>query len=361
MKLVIFGLTVSSAWGNGHATLWRGLQRALAQRGCEVVFFERDVPYYARHRDLAALPGGELVLYQSWEEALPLARRHLQGADVSMVTSYCPDGVRAARLVLESPVKRSVFYDMDTPVTLSRLHHGEPVPYLPPEGLGGFDLVLSFTGGRALDALREELGAAQVAPLYGHVDPKVHSRQAPKRWYDADLSYLGTWAADRQPALEALFVEPARRAPDRRFLIGGAQYPEDFPWTANIHFVNHVPPGEHGAFYASSPLTLSVTRGPMVAMGWCPSGRLFEAAACGTPVLTDAWEGIDHFFEPGDEILVARSPDDTLAALALGPEALADIGRRARERVLDEHTSDVRAGELLELLERTRATFAAGV
>lgn len=361
MKLVIFGLTMSSAWGNGHATLWRGLQRALARRGHEVVFFERDLPYYARHRDLRELEGGRLVLYRSWEEVEDEARRQLRNAEVGMVTSYCPDGVVASRLVLDSPVQRTVFYDMDTPVTLSRLERGEPIPYLPAEGLAGFDLVLSFTGGPALQALTDRLGARRAAPLYGHVDPQVHCRQSPKPWYEADLSYLGTWAADRQATLEELFIEPARRAPQRRFLIGGAQYPEDFPWAANISFVSHVPPGDHGAFFASSPLTLSVTRGPMAAMGWCPSGRLFEAAACGTPVLTDAWEGIEHFFTPGEEILVARSAEDTLAALSLDSEQLARVGRRAMERVLDAHTSDVRATELLELLERTRATLPAGI
>lgn len=358
MKLVIFGLSVSSAWGNGHATLWRGLIRALARDGHRVVFFERDVPWYAAHRDFTALPDATLVLYDDWTALQPAIRRHLADADVGMVTSYCPDGVAASRWVLDAGLPRTVFYDLDTPVTLSHLDAGEPVSWLPPEGLGGFDLVLSYTGGRALDALRDRLGARVAAPLYGQVDPDCHRRGAPQPWYQADLSYLGTYAADRQATLEALFLEPARRALGRRFLIGGAQYPADFPWTPNLYFVNHVPPSDHGAFYASSPLTLSVTRGPMREMGFCPSGRLFEAAACGTPVLTDAWEGLEAFFAPGDEILVARGPDDVLAALDLGPEALAALGRRARERVLSDHTADVRARELLGLLERVpeRAT-----
>lgn len=351
MKLVIFGLTVSSAWGNGHATLWRGLLRALGELGHEVVFFERDVPYYAEHRDRTEIDGAELVLYASWEEVLPVVRRHLRVADVGMVTSYCPDGVRASRLVLEADLQRAVFYDLDTPVTFSRLERGERVPYLPPEGLSGFDLVLSYTGGRALDALREKLGAVRAEPLYGSVDPVVHRRADPRPWYASDLSYLGTYASDRQEVLENLLIAAARRAPDRRFLIGGAQYPDDFPWVPNVHFVNHVPPAEHGAFYASSPLTLSVTRGPMASMGFCPSGRLFEAAACGTPVLTDPWPGLETFFTPGEEILVVRTSDDTLAALELGPEAIARIGERARERVLSDHTAGVRAAQLLAYLE----------
>lgn len=352
MKLVIFGLTVSSSWGNGHATLWRGLISALMKGRHRVVFFEKDLPFYAPHRDLQELPGGaELILYPTWEEVLPRARQELADADVGMVTSYCPDGVAASREVLGSPVSVRCFYDMDTPITLERAHRGEPVEYIPPEGLGGFDLVLSYTGGRALTALREVLGARRVAPLYGSVDPGVHYPVAPRNAYQGDLSYLGTYAANRQAALERFFLEPARRLPQRRFVIGGAQYPADFAWTDNLFFVQHLPPAEHPAFYCSSKLTLNVTRGPMAEMGYCPSGRLFEAAACGVPVLSDDWEGLSAFFRPGEEILVARTTEDALAALSRSPEALARIGQAARERTLTEHTATHRAQELVALLE----------
>src|SRR5438477_6768688 len=201
MKLVIFGLTISSSWGNGHATLWRGLCRALTGRGHHIVFFERDVPYYAAHRDLTELPGGALHLYSDWKEVLPLAKRGLADADVAIVTSYCPDGIAASELVLSSRAEVRVFYDLDTPVTLDRLRIGEPVPYLPPQGLGNFDLVLSFTGGQALEELKQQLGARRVAPLYGSVDPEVHRVVGPVDSYRCDLSYLGTYAADRQEML----------------------------------------------------------------------------------------------------------------------------------------------------------------
>jgi len=356
MRLAIFGLAVSSSWGNGHAALWRGVINALLADGHRVAFFERDVPYYAEHRDLSTLPeGGELVLYRDWKDVLPRARRALAEADVGMVTSYCPDGVAATRLVLDSPVPLRCFYDLDTPVTLARLAAGEPVGYLGAEGLGGFDLVLSYTGGAALDALRDRLGARRVTPLYGSVDPKVHRPRAPEPHYAAKLSYLGTYAEDRQQALECLFVEPARQRPAARFVIGGAQYPPAFPWTQNIYFVRHVPPAAHPAFYCSSSLTLNVTRAAMAGMGWCPSGRLFEAAACGTPVLSDWWEGLDEFFEPGREILVARTTADALAALDLPAAALAAIARRARARVLDEHTAARRARQMVTALETIAA------
>lgn len=355
MKLVVFGLTVSSSWGNGHATLWRGLIQGLARLGVHVVFFERDAPYYARHRDLHELPAGELVLYPDWESVAGRAAREAAEADAAIVTSYCPDARAAASLVIER-ARRSVFYDMDTPVTLARLAGGERVDYLPAEGLAGFDLVLSYTGGEALARLERELGARRALPLYGHVDPDAHRPVPAEERFRCDLSYLGTYAADRQPAVEALFAEPARLRPQLRFLLGGSGYDDHFPWTPNIFFRDHVAPPEHGAFFASSRLTLNVTRRDMARLGYCPSGRLFEAAACGAPILTDVWEGLELFFEPGREILTARGAADALAALDLDQGELAAVARAGRERTLDEHTSDRRAAELLALLEPSAAS-----
>jgi len=359
MRLVVFGLTITSSWGNGHATLWRGLARGLARRGHRLTFFERDVPYYARHRDFTDLREGALHLYTRWEDAAALAARELAEADCAMVTSYCPDGAAASELVLASPIPLRVFYDMDTPVTLERARAGETVEYLLPGGLAGFDLALSFTGGEALRELERRLGARRALPLYGSVDPTVHRPVAPLEPFRADLSYLGTFAANRQAALERLFVEPARRRPHRTFVIGGSMYDTGFPWRANIKYVDHLPPADHPAFYGSAPLTLNITRAPMAAMGYCPSGRLFEAAACGTPALSDTWEGLETFFEPGREILVARTTNDALAALDLGPERLSRIGRAARERVLAGHTADHRAEELVTLLEGAATRPAA--
>jgi spore maturation protein CgeB len=351
MKLVVFGLSVSSSWGNGHATLWRGLIRGLNTLGHRVVFFERNLPYYAAHRDLSELPGGRLVLYPDWSAALPTVRAELADADVAMVTSYCPDGVPAAEAVVDAELELRVFYDLDTPVTLERLRAGLPVPYIGPRGLVDFDLVLSYTGGAALEALQEQLGARRVAPLYGSVDPDIHYPVPPLDGYRADLSYLGTYAEDRQQALVSMFVETARRLPARRFLLGGAQYPVGFPWADNIYFVRHLPPSEHPAFYSSSRLTLNVTRAAMAEMGYCPSGRLFEAAACGAPVLSDPWPGLEEFFTPGSEILVARTTDESVQAVGMDDAELLRIGRAARERALTDHTAARRAGELVALLE----------
>jgi spore maturation protein CgeB len=345
MNIVVFGLTVSSSWGNGHATLWRGLGRALQKRGVRLTFFERHQTYYADVRDAVTFPGIDLVLYDSWPDVEPTARAAVLAADAAIVTSFCPDGPDAADLV-RGASRFPMFYDLDTPVTLASLD-GTPAPYLPRAGMTGFDLVLSFTGGPALDELRRRLHAGVVRPLYGFADADAYTPDPSARRDDVALSYLGTYALDRQWTLTALFVEAARRLPHRFFLLGGAQYPRDFPWTENTLFVRHVEPGQHRKFYGAAPLTLNVTRASMAQMGFCPSGRIFEAAACATAVISDVWDGIETFFEPGEEILLAQSVDDVLGAIALPPAELERVGRRARARVIEEHSADRRADELL--------------
>jgi spore maturation protein CgeB len=350
MKMVIFGLTISSSWGNGHATLWRGLARALIERHWRFVFFERDAPYYRRARDLREISGGGLVLYRDWSEARRRAEQELRDADVAIVTSYCPDAIEAEETVTMSPVRRRVFYDLDTPVTLARLDAGDRPAYIGPHGLAAYDFALSYTGGAALDGLRDRLHAPRAATLYGHVDPVAHRPAPRRREFRGDLSYLGTYSPDRQDGVARFVLEPAQRRPERRFVIGGAQYPAEFPWASNIFFVRHLPPQDHAAFYCSSQLTLNVTRRTMAAMGWCPSGRLFEAAACGSPIVSDDWPGLEEFFEPGSEIIVAHDSNDVLEALDLPPQQTAAMAARARERVLAEHTSERRAAQLEELL-----------
>ena len=360
VRLIVFGLSVSSSWGNGHATLWRGLIAALTAAGHRVTFFERDVPYYAENRDLTELgDGATLVLYRDWADVAAEAGRALGEADAAIVTSFCPDALAAAAMIGDSRVALRCFYDLDTPVTLERLTANEDVSYIGPRGLADYDLVLSYTGGAALDSLRHRLGARRAAALYGWVDPGVYRPAPVAQHYVADLSYLGTYAPDRQDALLRMFVAAARARPDRRFVIGGAQYPKEFPWAPNIFFVRHLPPGEHPAFYASSRLTLNVTRAAMAAMGWCPSGRLFEAAACGTPILSDIWPGLETFFEPGREILIAATTEDALAAIDTAPETLAQMAAHARARVLAEHTAAHRAQTLIGLFEGALGTVEA--
>ena len=365
MKICIFGLTISSSWGNGHATLWRGLCRELGRTGHRVLFFERDVPYYATRRDRARPDGCALHLYGSWQEVAARAAGELATCDAALVTSYCPDAAAATALVLDARPAVTAFYDLDAPVTLARLEAGEPVDYIPPGGLGEFDLVMSFTGGATLGELAARLGARRVVPLYGSVDPEVHRPAPPDPRFTGHASYLGTFAADRQVALESLFLAPARRLPAATFVLGGSLYPDDIDWPGNLRRIEHVAPDLHAAFYSSCRITVNVTRGAMARRGFCPSGRLFEAAACGVPVLSDTWPGLDRFFEPGREILVAESEEEALALLALPARRLGEVGLAARRRALAEHTAAARARELCEILEhgaarRSREVDACG-
>ena len=347
MQVVIFGLTVSSSWGNGHATLWRSLIKAMLRRGHGVTFFEKDVPYYAAERDLTELPaGGRLRLYSALDDVSEEARRALAEADLAMCTSFCPDGPRAAEMICESAAGIKAFYDLDTPVTLAGVEAGAAVGYLPEGGLGAFDVVLSYTGGRALTELKSRLGARVVAPLYGSVDPENHYPVEAREEFRAALSYLGTYAEDRQEALARLLLEPAAQLPEQRFLIGGAQYPESFPWASNVGFVRHVAPPLHPAFFCSGRATLNITRGVMARYGYCPSGRLFEAAACGAPLLTDGWKGLDSFFAPGTEVLRVETAEEVVAALGLSDAELRRMAEAARARTLAEHTGECRVVEL---------------
>jgi spore maturation protein CgeB len=361
MKLVIFGLTVTSSWGNGHATIWRGLLSGLAALGHRATFFERDVPYYASHRDLRESAEFDIRLYREWSDAVDVAQAEIEDADAAIVTSYCMDAVKATELLMCSGVPMRVFYDLDTPVTLDRLQRGETVEYIPPGGLADFDLVLSYTGGRALDGLESTLGARSVAALYGSVDPAIHKPVPIVPRFQSDLSYLGTYADDRQPALETLFLRPARALPQKRFVIGGSKYPPEFPWAPNIWYMQHVSPPEHPGFYSSSAVTLNITRAAMAEMGYCPSGRLFEAAACGTPTVSDWWEGLDEFFEPDREIMIARGADDVIDVLSRPATELRQIGEAARARALRDHTARARAQTLVDLLARVPQRSGAAV
>ncbi|APR80486.1 Hypothetical protein A7982_05833 [Minicystis rosea] len=341
---VFLGLSITSAWGNGHATTYRGMLKALAARGHRVLFLERDVPYYEANRDLPAPPYCRTELYRSFDELTARFDAAIREADVVVVGSFVPEGARVSSWVLETARGLRAFYDIDTPVTLGKLERGDH-EYLSPDLVPRFDLYLSFTGGPTLAHVTRRYGAARVRPLYCSVDPDCyHPMRAEPRW---DLGYLGTYSVDRQPSLERLLMEPARRLPERRFGVAGAQYPAELVWPENVDRADHVAPNEHRAFYNAQRFTLSVTRRDMMEAGFSPSVRIFEAAACGVPVISDAWPGLSEFFEPGRELLVAESTEEVLSLIRELPEAerLA-VGRRARARALAEHTAAHRADAL---------------
>ncbi len=339
MRLVVLGLSLSSSWGNGHATTFRALLRAFAARGHDILFLERDVPWYASSRDCPDPDFCRLEFYPDLA-ALEGWRAEIASADAVIVGSYVPEGVEVAKFVHRTARGVTAFYDIDTPVTLAKLARGD-FEYLSPEVIPGFDLYLSFTGGPTLRRIEQTYGSPAARALYCSVDPDAYRPlDVPKKW---DLSYLGTYSDDRQPTLERLLIEPARRLPHLRFVVAGPQYPDTIAWPANVERIEHCPPADHAAFYSASRFTLNVTRADMIAAGWSPSVRLFEAGACGVPVISDCWEGIEDLLVPGREIILADTSNEVIAAFAGNAAA---IGAAARAKILSSHTAAHRAAEL---------------
>jgi len=344
MRIAIFGLSITSSWGNGHATTYRALVRALAGRGHDVVFFERDAPWYAENRDLPQPPYCRTVIYDSAASLHDAASAELAQCDLAIVGSYVPDGAAVGDYVQRHARGVTAFYDIDTPVTLAGLESGG-AGYLTRRQIPRYDLYLSFTGGPTLDLLHSTYGAPMARALYCSVDPDLYFPEP--RSIDWDLGYLGTYSDDRQPVLTRLMLRAAAQWTRGRFVVAGPQYPPTVEWPPNVDRVTHLAPAEHRSFYNSMRFTLNVTRADMVRAGYSPSVRLFEAAACGTPIISDTWEGLGELFAPSTEILISRNARETLTYLTeLTDEERRSIGERARRRVLDAHTSRHRAIEL---------------
>lgn len=358
LSFVFLGLSITSSWGNGHATTYRGLIRELSRRGHRSLFLERDVPWYRDNRDLPSPPYCSTELYSSLDELFDRFEASVRDADVTIVGSYVPDGDKVGAWVQRTAKGLSAFYDIDTPITLHGLATGS-CAYLTPQLIPSYDLYLSFTGGPTLTRIEKQYGAKRARPLYCSADPALYfPEEAPERWA---LGYLGTYSSDRQPALESLLLEPARGLPSERFVVAGPQYPESVAWPPNVERLDHVAPSEHRRFYCSQRYTLNVTRRDMIAAGYSPSVRLFEAAACGTPIISDAWEGLSAFFTPGHEILVARTPTEARRILLEVPETKRrEISRRAAARVHREHTAAHRAAQLEAYAEELIAPSAEG-
>jgi spore maturation protein CgeB len=350
VKIVICGLSITSSWGNGHATTYRALTRALRARGHQIVFFERDVEWYSSNRDMPGPPFCRVHLYEQWHDVVNLLRRELADADVAMVGSFCPDGVQAIDALFESSAGVKAFYDIDTPISVAKLRAGD-TEYLRRDQIPGFDVYFSFTGGPILQELQSRFGARQAVPLYCSFDPDRYGWREPDSRYKCDLSYMGTYAPDRQAKLEELFCNPAQQMPQKDFLLSGPQYPSDLAWPKNVRRIIHLEPVFHPYFYSSSVFTLNLTRRDMVDAGYSPSVRIFEAAGCGSAIISDAWPGLETFFTPEEEILLARSSSDITRYLKeITPEDAHGLGLRAQERVLAEHSSGKRAIQFEEMV-----------
>jgi spore maturation protein CgeB len=343
LDIVILGLSITSSWGNGHATTYRALTKALHARGHRVTFLERDVPWYRANRDLARSPYCRIELYERLSDVRRRFGDLIGRADLVILGSYVPDGASLAGWITGHARGVTAFYDIDTPVTLAGLENGG-IDYISAKLIPRFDLYLSFTGGPVLELIEEIYGSARARPLYCAIDPEVHVPvEAEPVW---SLGYLGTYSADRQPALERLLIGPAQQRPDRRFVVAGPLFPDHLRWPANVERIEHLAPNGHPAFYCAQAYTLNLTRAEMTATGYSPSVRLFEAAACGVPLITDRWAGLELFFKPGQEILIADIPEQVLQLLDLPPERRRRIAAAGRKRVLQEHTADHRARTL---------------
>jgi spore maturation protein CgeB len=346
--IVILGLSLSSAWGNGHATTYRSLIAGLHKLGCKVLFLERDVPWYADHRDLPDPELCELRFYDSLDELASRYDRQIREAGAVIVGSYLPDGVAVLDHVLATARGTIAFYDIDTPVTLAKLARGDE-EFLERRQIPSLDIYFSFAGGANLDRLEREFEARRALPLYCSVQAERYQPTGEeKRW---DLGYVGTYSSDRQPGLERLLLEPARRLPDRRFLVAGPQYP-DIAWPANVERIEHLSPALHASCYSRQRFTLNLTRADMIRAGWSPSVRLFEAGACRTPVISDVWQGITDLFPEGEAIFLAQTSDDVVNILnKTADRAREAVAEAAHARVMREHTGEKRASQLLQFLK----------
>jgi spore maturation protein CgeB len=357
LKIVIFGLSITSSWGNGHATTFRALARALHARRHNIVFFEKNVEWYESNRDLPSPEFVELRLYDNWLGIAGEVRRELSDADVAVVGSYFPDGIVATELVTDSGVPVKTFYDIDTPITIAKLREEGRTEYLLGSQIPAFDLYFSFTGGPLLKEIGQRFGGARAVPLYCSFDPERYHRYPVAKRYECDLSYMGTYAPDRQPKIDELLSAAARRVRNRKFLVAGPQYPKSVKWPENVRHISHLNPRWHPHFYSSSRFTLNVTRRDMVMAGYSPSVRLFEAAACGATIVSDNWPGLETFFEPGREILLPSTGDDVVNYMQqLTEREVRDIGDAAQSRVLAEHTSEIRAREFENAIEEASST-----
>jgi spore maturation protein CgeB len=345
-SLVVFGLSLSSSWGNGHAATYRGLVRALGQRGWSITFFERDVEWYASNRDLAEPDFCDLRLYDDVTEASGSVRN----ADAVMVGSLVADGARLIDWLarFDRPL---LFYDIDTPITLVELRQSQQTDYLRADQVPRFQVYFSFAGGPALQELEGRWRAQHAEALYCGVDSLVYRPVPTDERFECALAYMGTYAADRQPAVERLLIEPARARPSDRFILAGPLYPVlDLP--PNLTHIQHVYPRDHAALYCSSQASLNLTREAMRAWGYAPSTRLFEAAASGACIISDSWPGLDELLEPGREVLLAETCGDVVSHLdTLTPSRRAQIGAAARARVLRDHTYDQRADQVERAIE----------
>lgn len=349
LNIVFIGLSITSAWGNCHAAIYRSLTKGLWRGGHRILFLEWDAPWYRQHRDLPASSDFcEIGLYDSLETLKTRFGEDIRNADVVIVGSYTYEGIEVGRWVLKQATGVTAFYDIDTPMTLVRLRNSG-CGYISTALIPQYDFYLSAVGGPVLRRLETAYGAKNARSLYCSVDPDLYFPDMKDHEYA--LGYLGTYSVDRQPALERFLIDPALRFPERRFAVAGANYPAGIEWPKNVAYKEYLPPVRHRWFYNLQQFSLNITRPDVMAWGYSPCLRMLEAAACGVPVISDYWMGLETFFQPGSEIITVQSTDEVIGVLEdFSPQERITMGARARSRVLENHTGVQRAQELIDYL-----------
>lgn len=347
--VVIIGLSITSSWGNGHATTFRSLVRGLSEVGFSVLFLEREVPWYAANRDNPQPSSATTILYRTLDELFSVYEPHVASASLVIVGSFVPDGIAVGEWVTSVANGQTAFYDIDTPVTLAKLKQGS-ADYISHSLIPRYGAYLSFTGGPTLHTLEDSYGSRMARVLYCSVDTDCYRPlEAGNKW---DLGYLGTYSDDRQPLLNELLLTPAYQASELNFVVAGPQYPDNITWPGNVERIQHLPPDDHPSFYAAQHFTLNITRAAMKQAGYSPSVRIFEACACGVPVISDWWPGLETLLCIGMEIMVAEDSESVLRYLReTTEEDRRAIAFRARQRILADHTPVARANQIRSYLE----------
>lgn len=352
LDIAFFGSSLVSAYWNGAATYYRGIIRALARRGHRITFYEPDAYGRQEHRDIADPPWARVVVYAGdGSDGVARALEAARGADLLVKASgigvFDPLLERAV-LEVRRPDALVAFWDVDAPATLDRLAEDPADPFR--ELIPKYDLVFTYGGGDPVVQAYHRLGARRCEPVYNALDPETHHPVPPNPRFEADLGFLGNRLPDREERVDRFFLEAARARPDRRFVLGGSGWGDkDLP--PNVDYVGHVYTRDHNAFNCTPRAVLNVNRESMARYGFSPPTRVFEAAGAGGCLITDAWEGIELFLEPGREVLVAESGSRVVEHLdGLGSGAGHAIGKRARRRILAEHTYDHRAAQVEHVL-----------
>ncbi len=362
MRIAFYGSSLTSCYWNGAATYYRGLIRALAELGHEITFFEPDVLDRQAHRDIDPPDWCRVVVYAGTPQALAEATAQAREADVVVKTSgvgFADEALLAQAMQSARPGALRLFWDVDAPATLAELGAAPDHPLR--AMLPRLDAVMTYGGGAPVVEAYRAFGARLCVPIYNALDPQTHHPVAPDPAFAADLGFLGNRLPDREARVEAFFLEPAARLPERRFLLGGAGW-GDKALPGNVGYLGHVPTAAHNAFNATPMAVLNVNRDSMAATGFSPPTRVFEAAGAGACLITDAWEGLAQFLAPGDEVLVARDGAEVAEILAgLTRPRAAEIGARALARVVSEHTYASRAAEADAVFRRLRAQAGEGV